>query len=61
MGFSINGLDKEQLKLLEGKGKFMRHIKVYELESFDHEKVIALLKMCTIPCEDPHKSSSLEN
>jgi hypothetical protein len=54
IGFSINGLDAKQLKELEGKGKYMRHIKVKNLENIDKDKIVHLLHMCTLVCEDPH-------
>lgn len=45
LGFCIGGLTKEQVKLLEGSGKTMRHIKIQNGEEADIEKVIKLLKM----------------
>jgi len=46
VGFSIIGLDKEEITLLEGGGKTMRHIKIPDLASIDEaklEKLIALV------------------
>ena len=54
VGFSINGLTPEQLKELEGQGKYMRHVKVKSLEDLDREKIVHLLKVCTLACEDAH-------
>jgi hypothetical protein len=45
IGFSIEGITSEELKLFEGKGKLMRHIKVYSLDDIDEKKIVKLLKM----------------
>ena len=45
VGFSINGLDKEEIGLLEGNGKTMRHIKIHSLEDVDEIKLVKLIKM----------------
>lgn len=45
IGFSIEGLTPEELNLFEGKGKLMRHIKVYSLNEIDEKKIIKLLKI----------------
>ncbi|MCW8936101.1 MAG: DUF1801 domain-containing protein [Gammaproteobacteria bacterium] len=45
IGFSIEGLSPEELNLFEGKGKLMRHIKVYSLDEIDEKKIIKLLKV----------------
>ena len=45
MGFSINGLTKEQMVLFEGSGKTMRHIKIRTLGDIDEKKIVKLLKM----------------
>ena len=45
IGFSIEGITSEELKLFEGKGKLMRHIKVYSLDDIDEMKIVKLLKM----------------
>jgi len=45
IGFSIEGLTPEELNLFEGKGKLMRHIKVYSLDEIDKKKIIKLLKI----------------
>ena len=54
IGFSINGLNTKQLKELEGKGKYMRHIKVKSVEEIDRDKMVHLLNMCSLACEDSH-------
>jgi len=45
VGFSINGLSKEEISLLEGSGKTMRHIKIPTLKIFDEKKLVKLIKM----------------
>ena len=45
VGFSINGLDKEEIGLFEGSGKTMRHIKIKSLEDIDEIKLVKLIKM----------------
>lgn len=45
MGFAINGLSQEEIDLFEGKGKTMRHIKIYSLEDIDEKRIVKLLKV----------------
>jgi hypothetical protein len=45
VGFAIKDLPKKELNLFEGKGKTMRHIKIYTLEDIDEKKIIKLLKV----------------
>ena len=45
VGFSINGLNKEEIKLFEGSGKTMRHIKINSLHDIDEQKLAKLIKM----------------
>lgn len=45
VGFSVTGLDKEEQKLFEGKGKFMRHIKIYAVEDVDEKRIKKLFKL----------------
>jgi hypothetical protein len=35
VGFSINGLDKEEQDLFQGKGKTMRHIKIHSFDEIN--------------------------
>jgi len=44
IGFSVEGLSEEKKSLFEGKGKFMRHIKLYSLDDVDEAKLVELLK-----------------
>jgi len=45
MGFTIKGLPKKELDLFEGKGKTMRHIKIYSLADVDEKQIVKLLKV----------------
>jgi hypothetical protein len=45
LGFSVQGLSEEEKALFEGKGKMMRHVKVYSLEDLDEARVVKLLKL----------------
>ncbi|MBN1263444.1 MAG: DUF1801 domain-containing protein [Candidatus Pacebacteria bacterium] len=45
VGFSIIGLDKEEIKFLEGGGKTMRHIKIPDLVSIDEVELKKLIEL----------------
>ena len=45
LGFSIEGLTSEEIKVFEGTGKTTRHIKIKSKEAIDKEKLIKLLKI----------------
>jgi len=45
IGFAITGLENEEVKLFEGSGKTMRHIKIYSLKDIDEKKIAELIKM----------------
>ena len=45
IGFSMKGLTQEEMSLFEGKGKYMRHIKLYSLEDVNKSKIVKLLKV----------------
>lgn len=45
IGFSVKGLSQEELSLFEGKGKFMRHIKLFSLDDVDEKRIVKLLKV----------------
>jgi hypothetical protein len=44
IGFCIKGLPKDQLALLEGGGKTMRHLKFFTVKDIDDKKIVKLLK-----------------
>ena len=54
MGFSFGGLKKYE-KELEGKGKYMRHIKFFSSKDIDEKKLIRLIKITKKPYEECHK------
>jgi hypothetical protein len=45
IGFSITGLDKDELNLFEGNGKFMRHIKIHSVDGVDEKTLKKLFKL----------------
>lgn len=45
MGFSVSGLPKKDADRFEGRGKFMRHLKLYSLGDVDEERVVRLLRV----------------
>jgi len=45
LGFSIKDLTNDEIKLFEGTGKTMRHIKIKTVEDINKEKIVKLLKM----------------
>ena len=45
VGFTINGLNKEEINLFEGSGKTMRHIKIHSLEEIDEKMLVKLIKI----------------
>jgi len=45
IGFAVTGLPKKDMDLYEGKGKYMRHIKIFSVEDIDEKKIKKLLKI----------------
>jgi len=45
LGFTLNGLTKEDEKLFDGGGKTMKHIEVASTDSIDEKKIVTLLKL----------------
>ncbi len=50
IGFSINGLNKEEVAWFEGSGKTMRHIKIQTLKDIDEKKLSKLIKLVNRKC-----------
>ncbi len=44
VGFAITGLTKEEIKLFEGSGKTMRHIKIHSIDDIDEKKLVELIQ-----------------
>ena len=45
MGFSIVGLSPEEVKLFQGTGKTMRHLKYENIDSIDKEELVKIIKL----------------
>jgi len=45
VGFAITGLSKEEIRLFEGSGKTMRHIKIHSLDDIDEKKLVELIQL----------------
>ena len=45
LGFSIEKLSNDEIKLLEGTGKTMRNIKINSIDDIYEEKIANLFKM----------------
>ena len=45
MGFSIIGLAPEEVKLFEGTGKTMRHLKFESIDSIDKEELVKIINL----------------
>ena len=45
LGFSIKGLEKEELLLFDGGGKTTKHIEIESLEKIDPKRIVTLLKL----------------
>ena len=45
LGFSLKGLSKEEIKLFEGGGKTMKHIKISSLQEMNENKIVKLLRL----------------
>lgn len=45
MGFAITGLPKKELDMFEGRGKTMRHIKIFSPANINEKQIVKLLKI----------------
>ena len=54
MGFAFSGLKKHE-KELEGRGKYMRHIKIHSLKEIDEKKIVRLIKLTNKTCMELYK------
>lgn len=45
IGFSVKGLNEEELSLFQGNGKYMRHIKLYSIDDIDEDEIVKRLKV----------------
>ena len=54
MGFAYNSLLDKYQNELEGKGKYMRHIKFSSLNDIDEKKLVKLMKATKKGYQNPH-------
>ena len=45
VGFSISDLQKDDLNLFQGTGKFMRHIKLHSIDEIDQAQLVKLFNL----------------
>ncbi len=45
MGFSVRGLPAKELKLFEGNGRYMRHVKILPEKKLDEGRILKLLRI----------------
>jgi hypothetical protein len=45
VGFAINGLSEDEIRLFEGSGKTMRHIKIPTVEDIDKNRLVKLIEL----------------
>ncbi len=45
IGFSVVGLTREQMSLFEGKGNYMRHVKIHSIDEINEKKMVRLLRV----------------
>lgn len=45
LGFAVLGMSKKHRDELEGKGKYMRHLKFYSVTDINEKKLVKLMKL----------------
>ena len=45
LGFSIEGLSKDEIALFDGGGKTMKHIEIGTMQDIDEKRIVKLLKI----------------
>ena len=45
VGFAITGLNEEEVRYFEGRGKTMRHVKIPTVEEIDEPALVKLIKL----------------
>lgn len=58
MGFCYNTMLEKYQDELEGKGKYMRHIKFFSTKDINEKKLIKLIKATKKGYKDPHPNKS---
>jgi len=54
MGFSIIGLTPEEIKLFQGTGKTMRHLKFLDIDSINKEELVKIIKLVSDKASPVH-------
>lgn len=55
IGFSVLGLNEDELKLFEGTGKTMKHISITKPEDINEKQITELIKLVKKKCKPVHK------
>ncbi len=45
LGFEVKALSEEEIALLQGTGKTMRHLKIHTLDEIDEKKIVKFIKL----------------
>jgi uncharacterized protein YdhG (YjbR/CyaY superfamily) len=45
VGFAVTGLSEDEIRMFEGSGKTMRHVKIPNLESIDETRLVKMIGM----------------
>ena len=45
VGFAVIGLNEDEIRMFEGNGKTMRHIKIPTLESIDEKRLTKMIEL----------------
>ena len=45
IGFSVRGLTDEELSLFEGKGFYMRHVKIFSMQDINESEIVKRLEL----------------
>ena len=48
LGFSIEGLNKDEIALFDGGGKTTKHIEIKDMNDIDEERIVPLLHMVAV-------------
>jgi hypothetical protein len=54
LGFCVKGIAKKEMDSLEGKGRFMRHLKFFSLGDVDEKTIIKSLKLVKNSVQECH-------
>ena len=54
LGFAVGGMLDKNADELEGKGRYMRHLKYFSLKDIDEKKIVRLMKATDKNYVNPH-------